>query len=93
MKPFRWNLKKREQLGTLLDIDAESTYADYEAHLVDCASKVVARSNGKKIIFVGRSPENIFDYISGIVQKTTFEESVDILNISNRFREVDDIRN
>lgn len=92
MKPFRWNIKKREQLGRLLDVEAECAYENYEDHLSDCAAKVVARSSDKRIIFIGRSPENIFDYLSGVFQGTSHEKKIDILNISNRFREIDDIK-
>ncbi len=93
MKPFRWNLKKKEQLGSLLDVIAEDVYGEYEEQLVECASKVVGRSCGRKIIFIGRSPENIFDYLSGVFEGTSHENNIDILNISNRFRDIDDIKN
>ncbi|MDM8558355.1 hypothetical protein [Candidatus Parabeggiatoa sp. HSG14] len=92
MKPFRWNIRKKEQLGSLLDITAEEAYDDYEDHLAECASKVVARSGGRKLIFVGRSPENIFDYLSGVFENTNHESQIDILNISNRFMDIDNIR-
>jgi len=93
MKPFRWNLKKREQLGSLLNVTAEKAYDGYETQLADCAAKVVARTANKKIIFVGRSPENIFDYLSGVFEKTSHEPKLDILNISNRFRPITKIKN
>jgi hypothetical protein len=92
MRPFRWNLKKREQLGTLLSGGFDRYYKTYEQELSECAAKVIARSSNKRIIFIGRSPENIFDYLSGVFQDTSHENKIDLLNISNRFREVDDIR-
>lgn len=93
MKPFRWNLKKREQLGSLLNVIGEEAYEGYETQLADCAAKVVARSFDKKIIFIGRSPENIFDYLFGVFEGTSHEANLDILNISNRFRSISDIKN
>jgi len=90
MKPFRWNIKKKEQLGGLLDIKAEKPR--YPDKLADCAAKMVARSSNGKIVFVGRSPESIFDYLSGVFDGTSYEDKMDILNISNSFREIDDIR-
>ncbi|MCO7222702.1 hypothetical protein [Pleionea sp. CnH1-48] len=92
MKPFRWNLKKREQLGNLLKYDAEVPFSGYVEELSDCAAKVVARSSGRRLIFVGRSPENIFDYLSGVFDGTNYENKVELLNISNRFGEINDIK-
>lgn len=61
MKPFRWNLKKREQLGSLLAGDKSSVVLKYLDDLRECSAKVVARSDQRILVFVGRSPENIFD--------------------------------
>lgn len=94
MKPFRWDISKREQLGSLVDTtasDLSSCY--YNNELRECAAKVVARSSDRKIVFVGRSPENIFDYLSGIFEGTSRESKIELLNISNRFHEIDDIAN
>ncbi|MCJ8274148.1 MAG: hypothetical protein MJK04_32715 [Psychrosphaera sp.] len=92
MKPFRWDIKKKEQLGNLLTAEANPAYPEYEEQLLDCAVKVVARSQGRKLIFVGRSPENIFDYLSGIFDNSEQLSQLDILNISNRFRTIDIIK-
>lgn len=91
MKPFRWNLKKREQLGGLLVDDKSSIVLGYLDDLRECSAKVLARSDQRKLIFVGRSPENIFDYLSGIFQNTSWEYKIDNLNISNRFKKIADI--
>lgn len=93
MKPFRWNIAKREQLGKLISGEVSSAYAQYEGELTDCAAKILARSKNKKIIFIGRSPENIYDYLSGVLQGTTHQDEIDLLNISNRFRDIREIRN
>lgn len=45
------------------------------------------------MIFVGRSPENIFDYLSGILQGTSWDGKLDNLNISNRFKNIGEIAN
>ena len=88
MKPFRWNLKKREQLGSLLVGERSEIYSGYLDEVRVCAAKVVARSDNRKLIFVGRSPENLFDYLSGIMAETTWDSNLDNLNISNRFNKV-----
>jgi len=92
MKPFRWNMAKREQLGDLLAGEIYSAYPGYEKELQECAAKVLARSKNNKLIFVGRSPENIYDFVAGTLQGTKHEKIVDLLNISNRFRDVREIR-
>lgn len=92
MKPFRWNLNKREQLGRLIEGEGSPSYPGYEHELAECAVKVVARSSGRRIIFVGRSPENIFDYLSGVFNATSHESKIGMLNISNRFRDIESIK-
>ncbi|MCR9142947.1 MAG: hypothetical protein NXI24_11890 [bacterium] len=92
MKPFRWNIKKREQLGDLLAEPAAEAYDAYPAELAECAAKVVARSANKRIVFVGRSPENIFDYLSGVFEGTSHASKLDVLNISNRFAAIEEIQ-
>ena len=89
MKPFRWNLKKREQLGRL--VNGAEVNLSYIEDLRKCSAKVLARSDKKRLIFVGRSPENIFDYLSGVFQYSSWEKKLDNLNISNRFKKIDDI--
>lgn len=93
MKPFRWNIAKKEQLGGLLEVPTQKAYPSYEDQLLECSAKIVARSSERKIVFVGRSPENIFDFLSGIFQETSRESKIDLLNISNRFREINEIKN
>ncbi len=66
--PFRWNLKRREQLGTWLD-QADSVPALKDSTLNTlraAAAKVIATSEGAHLGFLGRTPENFFDYLSGI---------------------------
>lgn len=92
MKPFRWDLTKVEQLGNLLNCDANPAYQEYQQDLSDCAAKVVARSQGRKLIFIGRSPENLFDYLCGIFETTDYAAHLDILNISNRWQSIDEIK-
>ena len=85
MKPFRWDLSRREQLGSLVAGPGMRTFAGYADELEDCCAKIVARSEGRGLVFVGRSPENFFDYLSGVFQGTSFESRVHLLQLSNRF--------
>lgn len=92
MKPFRWNVHKVEQLGRMVDPSAPGPRPWWVAAVVDAAVKVVARSGGADLVFVGRSPENFFDYLSGVFATTSFAERIHHLNISNRFVPIDQIR-
>jgi hypothetical protein len=89
MKPFRWNIKKREQLGRLLEGEMAWYYRGYFEELRACSEKVLAYSGNRRMVFVGRSAENIFDYLTGVLEGTPSESSVEHLNISNRFEHID----
>lgn len=66
--PFRWNIQKREQLGGLLRYAHEpvSISQDFLDDLRDVAARILAFANGADLAFIGRSPENLFDYLSGL---------------------------
>lgn len=66
-KPFRWDFAKREQLGSWLDQAGKVSLPhkdDLEA-LRQSAARILAFSDGADLAFIGRSPENFFDYLSG----------------------------
>ena len=65
-RPFRWNIAKPEQLGRLLDGAEIETYRGFYTDLRTVAAKVVARAGDSELVFVGRSGENIFDYLNGL---------------------------
>lgn len=92
MKPFRWNLARSEQLGGLLAGDRSPSYSGYREDLVKVCAKVFASCANCELVFVGRSPENIFDYLSGVFEGTSWRERLHHLNISNRGRAVEEIR-
>lgn len=85
MKPFRWDVSKVEQLGKLVDAAARERDNVWVPDVVNAAVKIVARSNGGDLVFVGRSPENFFDYLSGVFATTTYANHIQHFNISNRF--------
>ena len=55
------------------------TFVGYADELEDCCAKIVARSEGRELVFVGRSPENFFDYLSGVFQGTDFARQIHLL--------------
>lgn len=68
MKPFRWSIAKREQLGRLLD---DTAPPDIEAYgfldeLRRVSARMLALGDNSGYAFIGRTPENLFDYLSGV---------------------------
>jgi hypothetical protein len=57
--PFRWDLFTPDHLGSMID---ESVTPDlrFLPELVACAGKVLARSGGGDLVFVGRSLDSMF---------------------------------
>ncbi|MGH1418187.1 MAG: hypothetical protein ACRBCJ_04955 [Hyphomicrobiaceae bacterium] len=68
MKPFRWTIARREQLGTLIDLDAPEGVDRHEflPNLREASARVLGFSDGADLAFIGRTPENFFDYLSGV---------------------------
>lgn len=62
--PFRWDLVTPAQLGTLLD-DVATPDLWFVPDLAECAGRVLARSGGGDLAFVGRSLDSMFDLING----------------------------
>ena len=85
--PFRWDLTRRNHLGTLVEGEATATYGSFHTHLLACCARVVAFSGDSDLIFVGRSPESIFDHLSGLLFDSTWFERLELLHFSMRFRE------
>lgn len=82
IKPFRWNLAKREQLGALAGGDTAQIYAGFYQHLRVAAALVLARAGDSDLVFVGRSPECLFDYLSGILDGVAQAPSLTFLHFS-----------
>lgn len=85
MRPFRWNIARREQLGSLLFGGPVSAYPQFVDDLGICAARLLARcGDADRLVFVGRSPESLFDYLSGLLAGTTWEDRLMLLNVSYR---------
>lgn len=67
--PFRWDLIAPDRLGSLLAGTAEPDLWFLDA-LAECAGKVVARSGGGDLFFVGRSLDSVFDLLSGALAES-----------------------
>ncbi|MFC7550725.1 hypothetical protein [Plantactinospora sp. GCM10030261] len=79
--PFRWDLVSPDQLGGLLDGVAEPDLW-FLPDLVECAGRVLARSADGDLYFVGRSPDSIFDLLSGALSGTTWRDRCHRLPLS-----------
>lgn len=64
MPPFRWDLVRPDQLGSLLD-GAREPSLWFLDDLVACTGKVLARGGDARLVFVGRSLDSMFDLLSG----------------------------
>lgn len=90
--PFRWNLTHRHHLGKLIEGDRAWTYNGLTEDLLSCCSRIVAFSDNSNLVFVGRSPESIFDYLSGLLFDSDWFQRLELLHFSIRFQEENKIR-
>ncbi|HEX8907160.1 MAG TPA: hypothetical protein VF771_20075 [Longimicrobiaceae bacterium] len=89
--PFRWNLARRQQLGSLLDGPAAESFPGFTDELRECCVRVLALSRDSDLVFVGRSPESIFDYLSGVLADTSHAERCILLVLSMRYASAADV--
>jgi hypothetical protein len=81
--PFRWNLARREQLGSLVE-GPPAALGSIVNDIRECCARVVAMAGDSELVFVGRSPESLYDYLSGAFAGTGWEERAVLLNLSMR---------
>ncbi len=86
-KPFRWDLTHRNHLGRLVDGEQAESYPTFLDHLLPCCSRIVAFGGDSVLIFVGRSPESIFDHLSGLLFDSSWFNRLELLHFSMRFQE------
>jgi hypothetical protein len=89
-RPFRWDLSKREQLPKTSELAVppehrtQKCWLEFSLELRRCASRVIASAGDTDWIFVGRSPEHLFDYLSGVFAGIPHTPSLTLLLLSNR---------
>lgn len=66
LPPFRWDITRREQLGSLVAGPEVETYRGFYEDIRTASAKIVARTDSSDLVFVGRSVENVFDYLAGL---------------------------
>jgi hypothetical protein len=82
VQPFRWNLAKRSELGRLIEDLTPDDEAWLETALLPVLARVLAYSDDGDLFFVGRSPESLFDYASGLLFDTSWAGRLHLLHYS-----------
>jgi len=82
--PFRWNIAKREQLGALPPLRREIP-EPFISEVRRLSARIISFCDDADLVFVGRSLEVVFDYLSGMFAGTTWQGRMHHLNISIRF--------
>ncbi|NIK60251.1 hypothetical protein [Kribbella shirazensis] len=80
-RPFRWDLVRPDQLGSLLD-GVEVRKPFYLEDLVRCAARVLGQSGNGDLYFVGRSVDSLFDLLSGALAATDWSSRLHQLPLS-----------
>ena len=91
--PFRWDVTRRNQLGKLVEGERAFAYDAFLDHLLPCCARVIAFAGNADLIFIGRSPESIFDHLSGLLFDSSWFDRLELLHFSMRFRDESEIRN
>lgn len=81
VRPFRWDLVRPDQLGSLVG-ELPKLKPWFVEELTDCAGKVLARSGGGELNFVGRSADSVHDLLGGALAGTSWRERLRILPLS-----------
>jgi hypothetical protein len=100
---FRWNIARREQLGSLVEgqsgRNAATAAAQHAAprapnweppfdmlleELRRCCARVLAMAGDSRLVFIGRSPESFYDYLTGAFTGTSWSTRLTLLNVSLR---------
>lgn len=82
--PFRWNITKREQLGRLVKSEGQLPYPTFTDELLECCARIFSFCDDADLYFIGRSPESLFDYLSGLLAPTAWANRCVLLNLSLR---------
>lgn len=87
MKPFRWNIAKREQLGTLLaDTPQRNVHCNgFLDDVRNTSARLISMADDADFAFIGRTPENFFDYLSGAFADISDAPALHLVQFSLRW--------
>jgi hypothetical protein len=80
-RPFRWNLIRPDNLGSLLD-DVHIWELFFLDDLIRCAARVLGQCGNGELYFVGRSVDSLFDLLSGALAGTEWSSRLHPLPLS-----------
>lgn len=94
MKPFRWSIQRREQLGSLIDDVPNQDLArdGLLSEIREASARVIGFSDGADLAFIGRTPENFFDYLSGILCDIEDAPALHLIQFSLRWAGTEGVR-
>lgn len=86
-RPFRWRFGKREQLGRWLEMatDFRPPHSEDLDALRMASARILAMSNGADLAFIGRSPENFYDYLCGCFSGAADAPGLSLIPFSMRW--------
>jgi hypothetical protein len=83
--PFRWNIGNPGLGRRLGRATALRAPADFAEALLRTAARVVRAAGHADLVFVGRSPESLYDFLAGAFESTTWRERLQLLQVSLRW--------
>ena len=83
--PFRWNLASQNHIGRLAEGEKAHVYDEFFEHVLPCCAKILSFAGDCDLLFVGRSPESIFDHLSGLLFDTSWSDRISLLQFSMRY--------
>ena len=63
------------------------TYPNFTRDLMACCVRVLALCDNSDLCFVGRSPENLFDFLSGLLIDSSWSQRVQLLQFSSSWED------
>jgi hypothetical protein len=82
--PFRWNVGNPRLGRRLGRATAPRTPPEFGEALLQRAARTVRAAGDADLVFVGRSPESLHDFLAGAFECTTWRERVLLLQLSLR---------
>jgi hypothetical protein len=79
---FRWNVTRREQLGRLIDDGPDPQQWQIDPEFRRCCARVIAMAGDSNLVFIGRSPERIYDYLQGAFADSSWTNRLTLFNVS-----------
>ena len=92
--PFRWNVDKLNELGSLLDYSTIKLDDEFLRELISSAARILAFSDNAYCYFVGRSPENYFDLLTGaFYEQKNLRERINLFQFSRGYSTFEELLN